>query len=142
MHLVHIVPTLIPCAAPPFEEVQRKVFDIIDKKVLVGHAIQNDLEASLAISLSRFINTVAGAHVEAQAFVAARHVEIQAAAPICSSHSASHRRDPMQLLQTDGKTPSLKILSKHVLGTSFTSHCQAAHMYLQASTSSRASTTL
>lgn len=46
IHLSNLLTVFGNLLAPDFKSVQQEVFDILDKKVLVGHAIQNDLKVN------------------------------------------------------------------------------------------------
>ena len=93
--------------------VQRQVFDIIDKKILVGHAIHHDLEARppavspafdaiqvLMLKHKRTLIRDTSKYKPLRELVCCRLV-------LCARSTA---------VQAGGKTPGLKLLTKVVLG--------------------------
>jgi len=63
--------------APPFDEVQKKVAELVDGRVLIGHAIENDTKVSSTMS---FVTDPAGTTSLPPEPTRPRYPEMQAAA--------------------------------------------------------------
>lgn len=80
-----------PFPAPSFEEVQKKVFEIVDKKILVGHGLHNDLDVSRSALFPYFLltGTSLGLAAETWPVNAERYLAIQTSPSLCTNASRS-----------------------------------------------------
>lgn len=66
--------------APPLDDVQKQVAGMIKDKILIGHAVENDLKVSLQLCVPlRCVADDPGAPPLASESAAPRHAEVQAA---------------------------------------------------------------